>query len=118
VISTTERSLVFLGKKPVLDEWPEGDSLIAGKLVLFDYQRCPRVVSDSGLNDYVPMWPPDYGARVENGEIEILDESGQVVARVGEEAVLAGAGIPVVWDSGEYRLKLCCKMVTSCVWVK
>jgi len=103
VISTTEQSLLFLGQKPVLDEWADGDSVVAGRLVLYDYQRCPRVVSDDGLTDYVPLWPPDYGVRVANGAIEILDGSGQVVARVGEEAVLAGASIPVVWDSEAYQ---------------
>jgi len=103
VISTTERSFLLLRKKPVLDEWAEGDSLIAGKLVLYDYQRCPRVTSDSGLTDYLLLWPPDYGAHVENGEVEIVDGSGQVVARVGEEVVLGGGGIPRDWDSEKYR---------------
>jgi len=103
VISTTDHTLLFLGQKPALDEWADGDSVVAGTLVLYDYQRCPRVVSDDGLTDYVPLWPPDYGARVENGEFEILDGSGQAVARVKEEAVLAGASIPMVWDSEQYQ---------------
>jgi hypothetical protein len=32
VISTTERSLLFLRKKPVLDDWAEEDGLLTGKL--------------------------------------------------------------------------------------
>jgi hypothetical protein len=103
VISKTEQSLIFLVKKPVLDEWAEGDSTIAGRLVLYDYQRCPRVVSENGLTDAVPLWPPDYAVRVEDEAVEILDGSGQVVARVGEEVVLAGDSIPVVWDSDAYQ---------------
>ncbi len=113
VISTTERSFLLLRKKPVLDEWAEGDSLIAAKLVLYDYQRCPRVTSDSGLTDYLLLWPPDYGARITpplsppeggmKGGIEIVDGSGQVVAHVGEEVVLDGGGIPRDWDSEKYR---------------
>jgi hypothetical protein len=103
VITTTERSFLLLHKKVVLDEWAEGDALLIGKLVLFDYQRCPRVTSDSGLTDYLPLWPTDYGARVENGEIEIVDGAGQVVARVGEEVRLGGGAIPVGWDSEKYR---------------
>jgi hypothetical protein len=87
----------------VLDEWAEGDALLIGKLVLYDYQRCPRVTSDSGLTDYLLLWPPDYGARVENGEVEIVDGAGQVVARVGEEVRLGGGAIPVDWDSEKYR---------------
>ena len=103
VISTTGRSFLLLHKKPVLDEWAEGDALLIGKLVLYDYQRCPRVTSDSGLTDYLLLWPPDYGARVKNGEVEIVDGSGQVVARVGEEVRLSGGAIPVDWDSEKYR---------------
>ena len=103
VISTTERSFLLLHKKPVLDEWAEGDSLIAGKLVLHDYQRCPRVTSDSGLTDYLLLWPPDYGARVENGEVEIVDGSGQGVVRVGEEVRIGGGAILMDWDSEKYR---------------
>jgi hypothetical protein len=103
VISTTGRSFLLLHKKPVLDEWAEGDALLIGKLVLYDYQRCPRVTSDSGLTDYLLLWPPDYGARVENGEVEIVDGSRQVVARVGEEVRLGGGAIPVDWNSEKYR---------------
>jgi hypothetical protein len=103
VISTTERSFLLLHKKPALDEWAEGDSLVAGKLVLHDYQRCPRVTSDSGLINYLLLWPPGYGARVENGEVEIVDGSGRVVARVGEEVRLGGGAIPVDLDSEKYR---------------
>jgi len=103
VISTTERSFLLLHKKPMLDEWAEGDALLIGKLVLYDYQRCPRVTSDSGLTDYLLLWPPDYGARVENGKVEIVDGAGQVVARVGEEVRLGGGAIPVDWNSEKYR---------------
>jgi hypothetical protein len=103
VISTTGRSFLLLHKKPVLDEWAEGDALLIGKLVLYDYQRCPRVTSDSDLTDYLLLWPPDYGARVENGEVEIVDGSRQVVARVGEEVRLGGGAIPVDWNSEKYR---------------
>jgi len=103
VISTADQSLLFLGWKPVLGEWATGDAHIVGKLVLYDYQRCPRVVSKDGLTDYVPLWPLDYGAQIEGDAVEILDGAGQVVARVGEETVLAGASIPMVWDSEAYQ---------------
>ena len=103
VISTTQRSFFLLHKKPVLDEWAEADSPAVGRLVLWDGQRCPRVVSDSGLTDYLLLWPPDYGARVEDDQIEILDGSGQAVARVGQTVRLGGAKIPVDWDVEAYR---------------
>ena len=103
VISATERSLLFLGKTPVLDEWAEEDAPLIGKLVLYDDQRCPRVKDENGLIDYLPIWPPDHRARVENGQVEIVNGSGQVVARVGEEVRLDGGRIPIDWDSGKYR---------------
>ncbi len=103
VISTMQRPFFLLHKQPVLDEWAEADSPATGRLVLWDGQRCLRVVSDSGLTDYLLLWPADYGARVENDQIEILDGSGQVVARVGETVRLGGGKIPVDWDVEEYR---------------
>lgn len=39
------------------------------------------------------IWPPDYAARAEGGEIRILDEGGRVVARVGDEVSIGGGFI-------------------------
>ena len=101
VLSATERSFFLLRKKPVLDEWAEEGAPLTGKLVLFN--RCPRVMADDYPTKYLPLWPPDYGARVENGEVEIVNGSGQVVARVGEEVRLGGGKIPGGWASEKYR---------------
>jgi hypothetical protein len=103
VISTTERSLLLLRKEPVQDEWAEAESAITGQLVLYHLDRCPRVRSENGLTDYEPLWPPDYGARFENGAVEIVDASGQAIARVGETLSLSGGPISVDWNSMEYR---------------
>jgi hypothetical protein len=102
-IETPQRSLLLIHKEPVLDGWIERESSTSGKLVLWDYDRCPRIMSEDGLGNYLPLWPPDYSARVEEGQIAILDGSGQVVARVGEEVTLEGGPIPHSWDSEEYR---------------
>jgi hypothetical protein len=101
VISGAGRSLLYLRKKPLLDEWAQEDEPLTGTLVWYEYQRCLRV--QRALGDYMPLWPPDYQARVENGEVEIVDGSGQVVARSGEEVRLAGGEIPRNWDADEYR---------------
>jgi hypothetical protein len=83
------RGLRLSGLLDLGGEWAEGDSLIAGKLVLYGYQRCPRVVSDSGLTGYVPLWPLAHGTRVENGEIEILvNETVRTVQFTGTECVV------------------------------
>ena len=39
---------------------------------------------------YTTFWPPDYEARINNGIFEILDGSGSVVLRDGEEVDIAG----------------------------
>jgi hypothetical protein len=103
VIETPARSFFLLHKQPVLDGWIEAESQTSGKLVLWDYDRCPRLFNENGLGDYLPLWPPDYTATVEDGVIAIVDGSGQVVARVGEQVVLGGGPIPHSWDSEEYR---------------
>jgi hypothetical protein len=103
VITNTERSLLLLHQKAILEEWAESDSSISGKLVRYSPYRCPRIQSDSGLIDYLPLWPPDYQARIQNREIEILNGSGQVMARVGEPVHLKGGKIPPDWNSERYR---------------
>jgi hypothetical protein len=102
-IEMPDRSLLLIHKEPVLDGWIESESLTSGKLVLWDYDRCPRIMSEDGLGNYLPLWPPDYAVKMEEGEIAIVDGSGQVVARVGEEVTLGGGPIPHSWDSAEYR---------------
>jgi hypothetical protein len=40
--------------------------------------------------EYLIIWPYGYSVNVEDGEIQILDESGQVVARVGDFIKVGG----------------------------
>ena len=81
----------------------EGDSPIIGELVLYPPERCPRVVSSNGKGRYLPLWPPDYKARVENGAVYIVDGLGEVVASVGDRLQLDGGAISKNWESAEYR---------------
>jgi hypothetical protein len=103
VVTTTERSLFLLHKKPILEEWMESDSPLIGELVLYPPGRCPRVVSGNGHGDYLPLWPSDYAARVTNASVEIVDAEGKVVGRVGEKVQLEGGAIASNWESAEYR---------------
>ena len=41
-------------------------------------------------NGTIPVWPSDFTMRLENGRLQVLDESGNVVGVDGKEAVLAG----------------------------
>ncbi len=103
IISRDDRSFFLFHKKAVLDDWAEHDASLSGELVLWDHNRCLRVVSESGLGDYLPLWPAEYAVRVAGDEVEILDGSGEVVARVGQQVHLNGGDIPVVWDLEPYR---------------
>jgi hypothetical protein len=67
VVEAPARSFFLLHKAPLLDDWIEGRSQASGKLVLWETDRCPRLFSESGLGNYLPLWPPDYGATVEDG---------------------------------------------------
>jgi hypothetical protein len=105
LISTPDKPLLLLHKKPLLDQWAEEAAPLSGKLVLYD--RCPRVRSDSGLVDYVPLWPPEVQVQVEAGQIRFVDGVGGIVASVWEEVRLAGRSFAKNWDVEEYsRLAL------------
>jgi hypothetical protein len=67
-------------------------ALAGGKLVL-DHEGCIRLVTAGNRPGATLIWPPAYAARTEGGEIRILDEGGQVVARVGDEVRIGGGFI-------------------------
>ena len=64
-------------------------------------QRCLRV-EHSPVN-YLPIWPPDYEVRLEGGVVHVVDGTGQVVARVGEQVRFDGAKGPDQWADERYR---------------
>jgi hypothetical protein len=103
LITSTERTAVLLNKLPILDEWKEEPASITGNLVLYTPMRCPRIQSESGLSDFMPIWPQGYSLEITDGLIEISDTTGNLIAREGDELTLSGGGIPHSWDSGEYR---------------
>ena len=47
------------------------------------------------LGDYLVIWQPDYFLNDNRGKLEIIDRSGKVVARVGEETRMSGGEIPL-----------------------
>ena len=69
-----------------------GEALLIGEVVVVD--SCLRVDARESSTDYIPIWPNGFSLRDENGIVEVLNEQGQVVARVGEEIQAGGGGIP------------------------
>lgn len=46
------------------------------------------------IGDYLVIWPPHYAADKEDGQIRILDNTGQVLATVGDEVYMGGGESP------------------------
>ena len=93
VITFKDRKYYFIRKKPLLDEFFIQKIVVSGKLVAcYDAYclRCPSIMVGDVPLRYTPLWPADCTARVENGVFEILDASGKVVARDGEEVQIEG----------------------------
>ncbi|MDY6911118.1 MAG: hypothetical protein SVM79_01985 [Chloroflexota bacterium] len=114
VLSSDDRTLHFLRKKPVLDDWTASmEETFYGELVrlrgrfmairkAYDPMNPkPATYVPSGTA-FIPLWPPDYQARIQNGKFEIMDGSGQVVAREGEKVRLEGGKLKG-WSSENYR---------------
>ena len=103
LITNEKRTALFLRKQPILDDWKEPPSIIAGKLILYNPNRCPRIQSESGMTDYVPIWPPDYSMKFEDNLLVVTHAPGDVAAQEGEEIVLHGGMIPKIWANERYR---------------
>jgi len=103
VVSTTQQTALFLRYKPALDEQLADGGPIAGKLVAYDYSRCLHLQTDSGPGSFTLLWPSGWSLRAGNGEFAVMDDTGQIVARVGDEVTLRGRAIPHDMDFAAYR---------------
>jgi hypothetical protein len=66
------------------------DALITGELVVAN--GCLRVDDKYGNN--VLLWPPDFSTHTEQGIIQVLDSTGQIVAGVGDWVEVGGGEVP------------------------
>jgi hypothetical protein len=103
VVSTTERAVLFLRYKPALDEQVVEAVSASGKLVAYDYRRCLHLQTDWGPGEVMLLWPADWSVRADGETIAVLDGTGQVVARMGDEVRLRGRAIPHDADVAVYR---------------
>jgi len=70
------------------------DALLVGELTLVD--GCLRL-NDSDGNSFLLIWPQGFSLRNENDIIQIVDDTGQFVAQVGDNLKVSGGEMP-----GEY----------------
>ena len=114
VISTTERTVLFLRYKPALDEQVVDAVSASGKLVAYDYRRCLHLQTDWGPGAVTLLWPADWSVCVDDETIVVLDGTGQVVARMGDEVRLRGRAIPHSADVAVYR-QLIAELPGDCI---
>lgn len=63
-----------------------------GELILKD--GCLRVQAREGDVSYLLVWPSDHILSAENNEVQIRNETGQLVAQVGDQVRITGGEIP------------------------
>lgn len=66
-------------------------ALLVGELALVD--GCLRV-NDSYGNSYLLVWPRGFSLRIESGVIQVIDDTDQFVAQVGDTLEVGGGEAP------------------------
>jgi hypothetical protein len=103
LIPTSDRTAILLRKDPILDDWVGDPESVTGYLRFYYPDRCPRIMSESGTSDFLPIWPPEYSIQISDGQVEILDGKKMVIARQDEPVTLHGALVLTNWDNPNYR---------------
>lgn len=103
LVPALDRTAIFLKKEPVLDDWAGEPDSVTGILRFYYPDRCPRIKSESGTRDFLPIWPTGYSLQISQDLVEILDDHGKVVARQDEAVTLNGALVPPKWENPNYR---------------
>lgn len=82
------KEVVLLTRSPDADPlWPTMGT--GGELVV-DEQGCVRLQTPGAMDDFLLEWPPGFSLGTDGGELLVLDDEGQEVARVGEEIAVGG----------------------------
>lgn len=103
LVPANNRSAILLRKEPILDNWAGEPDTITGILRFYFPDRCPRIKSESGTTDVLPIWPQGNSLQVSDNLVEILDINRNVVARQDETVTLNGTLVPPNWENPNYR---------------
>ncbi len=76
-------------------------ALIRAELEI-DREGCLRFGFSRGPGGYLPVWPPGYSLKVQDGDGLILDERGRPVARVGDRVETGGGEYGEIGTAGGY----------------
>jgi hypothetical protein len=103
LVPARDRTAILLKKMPILDSWDGELGTVTGYLRFYFPDRCPRIRSESGMRDFLPIWPEGYTLKIEDELVEILDSSGKVAARQDEIVTLKGGLVPPNWENANFR---------------
>ncbi len=104
LFQSTPGNIYFPQLKPGERVFMEAE--LIGELVVVN--SCIRVNSREGDTSYLVIWPPEFTLATENDLVQIRNEVGEVVARIGEEVYMTGGERPAntAWLSQQLREKL------------
>jgi len=108
--------------KPIpfpLQDKPDGEravmeALASGTLIFVN--NCIRISGPQGTS-HMLIWPPDYSLKTENGTVEIINEAGEVVAKVGDRVQIGGGevwSLPLLASSIQEQIPSQC---TAPYWI-
>ena len=104
LLPVADRTAIFLQKDAILDNWIDEPGTITGALRFYIPDRCPRIQSESGIRDFLLIWPPGYTLQETDGSITILDTNDRVIVKQDEIVTLMGGPIPNQWENERYRV--------------
>lgn len=87
--SVEDREVFFIKQRP--GGLPA--SAAGGGELVIDENGCPRMRNAGDGPDYLLVWPANFEMSAEGGEVKLLGGEGKVMARVGDEIRIGGAGI-------------------------
>jgi hypothetical protein len=68
------------------------EALLVGELA--EINSCLRVKSSEIPEEYLPIWPAGFRLSSSSNPLQVLNETGEVVAQVGQEVRLGGGEVP------------------------
>ena len=104
VISTTERTVLFLRYKPTLDA--AGGERRRRSTASWSSMTTTAACTCRPIGDPVQvtlLWPPDWSVRASDGEVMVVDGSGRLWPGRETRSTCAGGQIPQDMDFAAYR---------------
>ena len=85
------QTIYFPQQEPVEGERETMTAEVFGTLVVVD--KCIRVKDEEFDTSWLLIWPPNFTLSIENNSIQILDENGNAMARVGDWVRIGGGEV-------------------------